>query len=106
MQKDALSILQQPRTSILDNHTKIFIMLSKQTVVAGRALAVLPSDIKKPFPKKIIVSSMCQVCREEVQSICCSRRCADGCGYLNLCATGKRGQIGRYPVPSVGRALL
>ena len=46
--------MQQPRTSILDNHTKIFILLAKRTVIAGRTLAVLASDIKLPFPKKDI----------------------------------------------------
>ena len=54
-QKDALEILQQPRTSILDNHTKIFILLAQRTVISGRELAVLISDIKLPFPKKDIV---------------------------------------------------
>ncbi len=51
IEEDALDTMQKPRTSILDNHTKLFILLAKRAVQSGRAKAVLPSDIKLPFPK-------------------------------------------------------
>ena len=54
LQEDAMDHLQQPKTSILDNHTRIFILLAKRTVTGGRATAVLPTDIGLPFPKKDI----------------------------------------------------
>lgn len=61
-----MAALQMPKTSILDNHTKLFIFLSKYTVKGGRARAELARDIKLPYPKTIIVSPSLDVTRQRM----------------------------------------
>lgn len=51
VQRECLQILEEPKTTHLDNHTMIFIWLCKCTVHSGREKSILVRDVKMPFPK-------------------------------------------------------